>query len=246
MLTLGQAARHCGVSKGTISKAIASGKLSATRREDGSWAIAGAELARYLDVNGHRFRPVGSGEQPATIAELRARAELAEQRLGDLKAMLEDMRRQRDDAPRQRDKWETVATRLLLSAPKPDEQPTATPASQPEPKPTEPDPELSRLRRAWRWMRTTGCLAGAGLLLVLATATAGAQQQQQQQPQQPPPPGCFTVEMSHSTQGNPQGSILLDRCTGKTWLLLCIRNDTAGCAFRWAPIPDATEPAGGQ
>jgi hypothetical protein len=48
-------------------------------------------------------------------------------------------------------------------------------------------------------------------------------------------PGCFTAEMSHSTQGNPQGSILLDRCTGKTWLLLCIRNDTAGCAFRWAP-----------
>src|SRR5262245_48919187 len=46
--------------------------------------------------------------------------------------------------------------------------------------------------------------------------------------------------------GDYQGSILLDRCTGKTWLLLCIRNDTAGCAFRWAPIPDATEPAGGQ
>ena len=45
--------------------------------------------------------------------------------------------------------------------------------------------------------------------------------------------------------GQPSGSILLDRCTGKTWLLLCIRNDTAGCAFRWAPIPDATEPAGG-
>jgi helix-turn-helix protein len=119
MLTLGQAARHCGVSKGTISKAIASGKLSATRREDGSWAIDGAELARYLDVNGHRFRSeTGSGEQPATIAELRARAELAEQRLSDLKAMLDDMRRQRDDAERQRDKWETVATRLSLSAPK--------------------------------------------------------------------------------------------------------------------------------
>jgi excisionase family DNA binding protein len=37
MLTLGAAARQLGVSKGTISKAIASGKLSATRREDGSW-----------------------------------------------------------------------------------------------------------------------------------------------------------------------------------------------------------------
>ena len=164
---------------------------------------------------------------------MRARAELAEQRLGDLKAMLEDMRRQRDDAERQRDKWETVATRLSLSAPKPDEQPTATP--------TQPAEQPSRFRRSWRWMRATGCLAGAGLLLALSTVPAGAQQQQPQQP----PPGCFTVEMSHSTQGNPQGSILLDRCTGKTWLLLCIRNDTAGCAFRWAPIPDATEPAGG-
>ena len=145
MLTLGAAARHCGVSKGTISKAIASGKLSATRREDGSWAIAGAELARYLEVNGHRFRAeTGAGEQAETTAELRARAELAEQRLGDLKAMLEDMRRQRDDAERQRDKWETVATRLSLPAPKPDEKPAATPAL------------AGRLRRAWRWMRATG------------------------------------------------------------------------------------------
>jgi hypothetical protein len=145
MLTLGAAARHCGVSKGTISKAIASGKLSATRREDGSWAIDGAELARYLEVNGHRFRAeTGAGEQAETAAELRARAALAEQRLGDLKAMLEDMRRQRDDAERQRDKWETVATRLSLPAPKPDEKPSATPA------PT------GRLRRAWRWMRATG------------------------------------------------------------------------------------------
>jgi hypothetical protein len=104
--------------------------------------------------------------------------------------------------------------------------------------PSSPPPELSRFRRAWRWMRATGCLAGAGLLFVLATGAAGAQQQQPQ-----PQRECFTVEMSHSTQGNPQGSILLDRCTGKTWLLLCIRNDTAGCAFQWAPIPDATEPA---
>ena len=55
MLTLGAAARQLGVSKGTINKAIATGKLSATRREDGSWAIDGSELARYLEVNGHRF-----------------------------------------------------------------------------------------------------------------------------------------------------------------------------------------------
>jgi hypothetical protein len=27
-------------------------------------------------------------------------------------------------------------------------------------------------------------------------------------------------------------------CTGKTWLLLCIRNDTAGCAFDGLPLPE--------
>jgi excisionase family DNA binding protein len=60
MLTLAEAARLCGVTKSTISKAIRTGKLSATRREDGSWSIDNAELARYLDAyldaNGYRFR----------------------------------------------------------------------------------------------------------------------------------------------------------------------------------------------
>jgi hypothetical protein len=112
MMTLGAAARHCGVSKGTISKAIASGKLSATRREDGSWSIDGAELGRYIEVNGHRFRSeTVSSERPdiprSDMAELRARADLAEQRLADLRAMYEDMKQQRD-------KWETVAQRLAL------------------------------------------------------------------------------------------------------------------------------------
>jgi hypothetical protein len=154
---------------------------------------------------------------------------LAEERIAELKGRLEEMRQERDRARAGEDAWkaqcEAVTRQIALPAPH-----DAQTAQQPSP-----------LRRAGQWMRPTGCLASAGLLLVLSTVPAGAQQQQPQQP----PPGCFMVEMSHSTQGNPQGSILLDRCTGKTWLLLCIRNDTAGCAFRWAPIPDATEPAGG-
>jgi hypothetical protein len=48
--TLGEVARQCGVAKGTISKTIKTGKLSAIRREDGSWSINNAELARYLEV----------------------------------------------------------------------------------------------------------------------------------------------------------------------------------------------------
>ena len=142
MLTLGAAARQLGVSKGTISKAIATGKLSAARREDGSWAIDGSELARYLEVNGHRFRSETiPSEQAATEAELRARADLAEQRLADLRSMYEDMKAQRD-------KWETVAQRLSLPAPKP--------AETPETPPVRPAQPTSRLRRTWRWLRTTG------------------------------------------------------------------------------------------
>ena len=118
-MTLGEAARYCGISKGTLSKAIASGKLSATRREDASWAIDGAELARYLSVNEHRFRqqpvpqpvPAGATDQLETLLTERARADLAEQRLADLRAALAAMREQRDA-------WETQAQRLALTAPK--------------------------------------------------------------------------------------------------------------------------------
>jgi hypothetical protein len=51
--------------------------LAATRREDGSWKIDNAELARYLEANQHRFRSeTGEDDQPetdvSTVAELRA------------------------------------------------------------------------------------------------------------------------------------------------------------------------------
>ncbi len=62
------------------AKAIRFGKLSATRREDGSWSIDNAELAQYLDAE----------------MEAQHRAELAEQRLADLQTMLDDMAAQRD------------------------------------------------------------------------------------------------------------------------------------------------------
>ncbi len=129
-MTLGQAAKHLGVSKPTISKAIHSGKLSADRREDGSFAINPAELERYKTANEHRFqesrketvRPLRSEtpSDPATETgllqtlrerlELEARAKLAEERLADLKLQLEEMRTQRD-------KWQQQAERLALPAP---------------------------------------------------------------------------------------------------------------------------------
>jgi hypothetical protein len=46
------------------------------------------------------------------------------------------------------DKWETVAQRFSLPAPKPVETP--------ETLPTQPTQPKSRLRRTWRWLRSTG------------------------------------------------------------------------------------------
>ena len=59
--TLGEAARAVGKSKGTISKAIKSGKISAVKQENGSFRIEAAELHRV-------YPPVsGVGERPADL-----------------------------------------------------------------------------------------------------------------------------------------------------------------------------------
>jgi hypothetical protein len=82
-----------------------------------------------------------------------------------------------------------------------------------------------------RWLQTTGCLAGAGMLLALATGTAAAQQQ---------PRECFAVALN--TQA--LGSILIDRCSGKTWLLGRSGSRFSN-AIRWFPLTtDTNEPAG--
>jgi excisionase family DNA binding protein len=122
MLTLGQAARQCGVSKGTISKAIKSGKLSATRCEDGSWSIDNAELARYVGANGHRFRSetgnVGvAGERVETGAEISPA----------MTALVAELNRVIVDLRADRDAWREQAQRLTLPARKPDEKPAEKP-----------------------------------------------------------------------------------------------------------------------
>jgi hypothetical protein len=64
----------------------------------------------------------------------------------------------------------------------------------------------------------------AGVLLAL-TADADAQQRD-----------CFTVAMTSSTGGGSLGSILLDRCTGKSWILVRTVLSDGAAAQRWSPI----------
>src|SRR5260370_5497986 len=96
MTTLGQAARLTEHGK-TILARVISGGIFAGSKEDSVSKIEGAESARVYPFPA----PV------ETPAELRTRLALADERLTELKAMLEDMRRDRDA-------WrEQAHTRLL-------------------------------------------------------------------------------------------------------------------------------------
>jgi excisionase family DNA binding protein len=136
LLTLGQAAKQVGVSKPTLSKAIASGKLSATRREDGSWAIDPAELHRYLEANQHRFHKVPDEpsrlETQTETAEasletlpfsvlkplLDAKSEADRERIlrEELEKRVELMRGMMDEIKAERDQWRETAQRVLLTS----------------------------------------------------------------------------------------------------------------------------------
>src|SRR5436309_15062979 len=79
---------------------------------------------------------------------------LAEERIAELKGRLEEMRQERDRARAGEDAWkaqcETATRQIALPAPH-----GAKTAQWP------PDTRPSRFQRAGRWMRATGCLAGA-------------------------------------------------------------------------------------
>jgi hypothetical protein len=60
-LSLGQAAKETGMDKSTISRAIKSGKLSATRKENGGYEIDPAELFRV-------FAPASKETEPSALA----------------------------------------------------------------------------------------------------------------------------------------------------------------------------------
>src|SRR5688500_3517095 len=100
--TLGQAAKATGVSKPTIARAIAKGKISAGRGPSGEWQIEPAELHRvYPPVPADPGTPSQSvvyretPHETALLQELRGR-------LADKDAQLDDLRRRLDAAEEER------------------------------------------------------------------------------------------------------------------------------------------------
>lgn len=110
MFSMAEAARQTGVSKATIHRAIKSGKLSAQRQDDGSYAISPAELFRaYPSMKRGETVPARQSATPsATPSEtpdLTRENALLRERIGELKE--------------ERDAWRNQAERLLLAAPTP-------------------------------------------------------------------------------------------------------------------------------
>jgi hypothetical protein len=120
MLTLGQAARLTDTSKTTLTRAIKAGRLSAIRRDDGSYEIDPAELSRVYTVKVetpatgaatgvpvHRETPE---RDPGDTLALRAEIE-------GLRAQLALMREHADELRHQRDGWQNQAeaSQRLLS-----------------------------------------------------------------------------------------------------------------------------------
>ncbi len=119
-VSLGTAAKMAGTSKTSINRAIKSGKLSATRRDDGSYEIDPSELARVYDVTPATGTATGTVVQsvtPPVPDEVTVRLAAAEAELKALRELLEEVRRGREAAETQADAWREQASRLVLSGP---------------------------------------------------------------------------------------------------------------------------------
>ena len=122
MLNLREAAEQAGTSKTSIFRAIKSGRLSATRDDQGGVQIDPAELARAFPPK--PLRPERSsnetpeqGVMPTEPSVLRERNAALEAEVRLLRQMLDDMKGERSDLKAERDRWAAQAERLALAPP---------------------------------------------------------------------------------------------------------------------------------
>lgn len=103
-LSLSQAAKLTGKSKSTINRAIKTGKLSATRHDDGSYSIDPAELSRVFNLEPNKGAERHEAEPSGTPLL---------ERIAALEAMLSREREISADMKEDRDRWRQQATSLL-------------------------------------------------------------------------------------------------------------------------------------
>lgn len=111
-LSLGEAAKAAGVAKGTISKALKSGKLSYADKTTAGYQIDPAELFRAFPR-----------KQPETVENERLETPKETVETAVLQARLEAAERRAETAEADRDAWREQAQRLALT----DQRPTPRP-----------------------------------------------------------------------------------------------------------------------
>jgi hypothetical protein len=126
-LTLGQAAKEAGVAKSTISKALASGKLSYREKNSDGYKIDPAELFRVYpkqtktdadELASNDWQQAGAGSEPMPysakfeiqLAGLKSLIAEKDRRIADLEA---DRAQLREDRHRLTENWQDERVRLL-------------------------------------------------------------------------------------------------------------------------------------
>ena len=104
----GKAAIEVGKTKSTITKAIASGKLSAIKNDSGAWEIDVSELHRVFPPTPSETVEIEQLETPKRNTENSKEIEALERLLKAAEAQLEDVKADRDE-------WRKQANQLLLT-----------------------------------------------------------------------------------------------------------------------------------
>ena len=106
--TAGTAAKAVGKTKSTITKAIASGKLSAIKNDNGAWEIDASELYRVCPPTPLETVEI---EQNDTLKEMDGNSKEIEA----LERLLKAAEEQIYDLKADRDEWRKQANQLLLT-----------------------------------------------------------------------------------------------------------------------------------
>jgi hypothetical protein len=106
--TLGEAAKACGKSKATLSKAIKQGKISAAKNDNGSFSIEAAELHRVYAINTETANSEQSGTDKDAVVNTQKDNEI-----GLLKVKLEAAQQRIIDLEKDKDWLQAQTTRLL-------------------------------------------------------------------------------------------------------------------------------------
>lgn len=95
-LTLGQAAKHAGRAKGTLSKALNNGQITGEKDGKGRWQIEPSELQRWMEANPLQKPPEIEGATPLETPQntngnsgLEVEVKMLREQMAEIKSMNE-------------------------------------------------------------------------------------------------------------------------------------------------------------